>query len=67
MESPPRRIYAVLQDSDTSDEDDVSEPRPKRQRKTDRWTELMDKGDTIGNDIEEMKSFIQKILKQTSL
>ena len=55
--SPRRRIYAVLQDSDTSDEDDVSEPRPKTLLKTDRWTELMDKVDTIGNDIEEMKSF----------
>ena len=35
----------------------VSKPRPKRLLKTDRWTELMDKVDTIGNDIEEMKSF----------
>ena len=57
--SPRRRVYAVLQDSEyTSDEDDdVSDPRPKRLLKTDRWTKLMDKVDAIGNDIEDMKSF----------
>lgn len=52
-------MYAVLQDGEytSNEDDDESDPRPKRLLKTDRWTKLMDKVDATGNDIEDMKSF----------
>ena len=55
-----KNVCSTTHDSEyTSNEDDnESDPRLKRLLKTDRWTSYQ--VDAIGNDIEDMKSFLKQ-------